>query len=241
MRLPMWPNKKSDAGTRSLIADVVVFFSLFGIAAVSGAALWLTDDRPGMARLVFVSILALLGTWVGTVLAFYFMRDNMSAATDNTARLLGLRSSTPVTEVMVPKARMIFHVVAPGADARTVKLGELYQTMRDAHVARIPVLDASGAVLYVFHKSTIDAFSASLNPPKKPETLTEDVHALLGNSDLERMVEAIGFVRPGALIVEARKKMRSIPGCNDVFVTSSGAKTDPVIGWLTDTDLAMAE
>jgi uncharacterized SAM-binding protein YcdF (DUF218 family) len=213
------------------------------MAMVSATALWLATDqtRPEMARLVFASILPLLGTWVGTVLAFYFARENMSAATENTARLLGLQSSTPVTAIMVPKARMITHNLAAGAVVLTVQLVDLYKRMLAAGIARIPILDASGTVLYTVHKAMLTAFAASFAPPKDPAALTEQMHHLLADPDRKRLVEAMGFVGPSALIEDARNRMRSIPDCNDVFVTSSGKKTDPVIGWLTNTDLAGAE
>lgn len=70
-----------------------------GIVAVSLAAiLWETDtSRPEMARLVFNSILPLFGTWVGTVLAFYYVRDDLDAATASTERVMGLKPPTPVT------------------------------------------------------------------------------------------------------------------------------------------------
>jgi hypothetical protein len=54
-------------------------------------------------------------------------------------------------------------------------------------------------------------------------------------------VEAIAFVGSGAVVADARAAMRSVEGCNDVFVTASGKKEDPVIGWLTNTDLASVE
>jgi hypothetical protein len=246
----MSSNSNSDARTRARLAIVVVSLSLVGIALVSLTALVFASDanRPEMGRLIFASTLPLLGTWVGTVLAFYFARENLSAATESTsaatdsaARLFGLQTTTPITEVMIPKARMISHILAAGADVQAVKLVELYTRMATAGVARIPILDASGAVLYVVHKATLDAFAAGLLPPKVPTDLTEEMRDLLSNQDLKRLIEAIGFVGPGAIIGDARKEMRSITDCNDVYVTTSGKKSDPVIGWLTNTDLAAAE
>jgi hypothetical protein len=38
-------------------------------------------NRDGITRLVFVSVLPLFGTWVGTVLAFYFISRNLETAT----------------------------------------------------------------------------------------------------------------------------------------------------------------
>jgi hypothetical protein len=35
--------------------------------------------------------------------------------------------------------------------------------------------------------------------------------------------------------------MRSVDSCNDVFVTTGGKQDGPVVGWVTNTDLAKLE
>jgi hypothetical protein len=240
----MASNPEGDARTRARLAITIVSLSLLGVAAASAVALIFAtpENRPEMARLVFASVLPLLGTWVGTVLAFYFARENLQAATESTARLVGrIQPRTPVLEVMIPQARIIAHNLPAGADARAVGLVALYDKMTAGKVGRIPILNAAGAVLYVVHKATIDAFAGSLLPPKDPAALTETMGDLLDQPDLRKLVEAIGFVGPNAVVEEARAAMRSVPGCNDVFVTASTKKDDRVIGWLTNTDLAGTE
>lgn len=232
---------EGDARTRARLAITIVALSLLGVAVASAVALIFATEanRPEMARLVFASVLPLLGTWVGTVLAFYFARENLQAATESTARLVGrIQPRTPVLEAMIPKARIISHDLAVGAGVQAVRLVELYDKMTASRVGRIPILDASGAVLYVVHKATIDSFASSLQTPRDPAALTETMGVLLDNPDLKKLVEAIGFVGPTAVVEEARTAMRSVEGCNDVFVTTSGNKDGPVIGWLTNTDLA---
>jgi hypothetical protein len=237
-------NSEGDARTRARLAIWIVALSIVGIALASAVALIFAtpDNRPEMARLVFASVLPLLGTWVGTVLAFYFVRENLQAATESTARLVGrIQPRTPVLEVMIPKARIISYDLPTGADVRAVPLVELYNKMTTGKVGRIPIFNASGAVLYVVHMAMLDGFASSLQPPKDPAALTEMMADLLDKPDLKSLVEAIGFVGPNAVVEEARMAMRSVEGCNDVFVTTSGKKDDPVIGWLTNTDLAGME
>jgi hypothetical protein len=93
----------------------------------------------------------------------------------------------------------------------------------------------------VVHESMIDRFATSLQPPIAPGALTQTMADLLDEPDLRKLVEAIGFVGPKAVVEEARAAMRSVESCNDVFVTTTGKKDDPVIGWLTNTDLASME
>ncbi len=109
-------NSLSDAEAiaRSKIGRHVTYFALtttflLGFTAIMVALL---SDEPDKERFVYVKdiltiILPLVGTWVGTVLAFYFSRENFVAAAKQTADLV--RQLTPeqrlqsiaVTEVML--------------------------------------------------------------------------------------------------------------------------------------------
>jgi uncharacterized Tic20 family protein len=46
------------------------------------------NEAVGHLSALLASILPLLGAWVGTIIAFYFARDNFDAATRNTSALL---------------------------------------------------------------------------------------------------------------------------------------------------------
>src|SRR5215216_4596784 len=100
--------RAADASTRKTLALALVGASVAGIALISVIAIALAgDSRAETSRLVFSSVLPLLGTWVGTVLAFYFARENLAAATESTLRLAGIETSTPVTSVMIREADFI--------------------------------------------------------------------------------------------------------------------------------------
>jgi hypothetical protein len=231
----------SNGTTRHWLAIAIVALSVIGIAVASGIAIGFATatDRAGTTRLVFTSTLPLLGTWVGTVLAFYFARENLQAATESTLRLTGRpKPSTPVQEVMIPKAQIDSYDLKPGETADEVKLSDLNARMQSSKRRRIPILSDSGAVLYVVHDSTLASFADSVNKHPNDPTFTEKIADLLKDDQFKKPVEAIGFVGPDAILAEARAAMRSIEQCNDVFVTRNGKKDDPMIGWLTNTDLA---
>lgn len=236
----------ADGGlTRHWLAITIVSLSVVGIAVASGLAIGFATatDRSETTRLVFTSVLPLLGTWVGTVLAFYFVRENLHAATESTMRLTGRpEPRTPVKQAMLPKDKIDAYVLKPGEDASAVKLSDLYDQMQSLKRHRTPILNESGAVLYVVHDSTIASFADSMNKdPSDPNKFTETMADLLQNDEFKKAIEAIGFVGPAAVLAEARAVMRSVELCNDVFVTTNGKRGDPIIGWLTNTDLAGLE
>lgn len=233
----------ADARAREKIAGLILTATIVGITFASGLAILLATPRgrPEMARLVFASVLPLFGTWVGTVLAFYFARENLQAATESTIRLSGRpEATTPVSEVMIPREQMHTYVLQVGQDPLTVTIAELKGKMDEGRVWRLPILTDAGAVLYVIHDSTISRFAEALGK-RTPDLGGEALGDLLDKPEFQSQIKAIGFVGPHADLGQARAAMRSVQGCNDVFVTKQGQPTDAVLGWLTNTQLAGLE
>lgn len=226
--------------TRGKLAFAILIVSVSGIFVVSVVAIGFatSSDRPEVTQLVFASVLPLLGTWVGTVLAFYFARENLQVATESSIRLAGRtpEPETPVRDVMIPKAQIISFDLEQGQEPGSVPLSDLHSRMVTASIHRIPILGPSGDALYVVHDSTLTEFAVSVGTDTS--VLTQTMADLLQNPDHKIAVEALGFIGPDAALSEARAAMRAVERCNDVFVTTSGKRSDPVIGWVTNTDLA---
>jgi hypothetical protein len=190
-----------------------------------------------MARLVFASTVPLLGTWIGTVLAFYFARENLEAAsnaqqraTESTAALAGIAPSTPVAHVLIPKDRIDpQEVVADEAAANGLKL------------SRLPVFGPSGAALYVVHEPDIDKYAQGVSVASTELSDEHTLEQLVKTPDLGRAVTAFAAVPLSADVGQARAKLHADPECKDVFVTMSGRADDVALGWLTNHDLARAE
>jgi CBS domain-containing protein len=226
---------------------IIVGTSLVGIFVASTVAILAATDlsRPEMSRLVFTATLPVLGTWVGTVLAFYFARDNMEAAsrvqqaaTDASIQLNRqiIGQETPVREVMIKRADMKVASYAAGSGPESVKLEDLIGIMVNTGYLRVPVLDTNGAVVSVVHESTLTKFAAGQG--KTLAQLTQTLNDLLAADEYKALITAIGFVTPTDRVAVARTKMSATAGCNDIFVTATGAASEAVEGWLTNTDLA---
>jgi hypothetical protein len=236
----MFGRRKSGAGTaREWLALVVVVSSFVIIGVISGLAIGLADKPGDAAHNVLTIVLPVFGTWVGTVLAFYFARQNLEAAAEATAstlRATGRQGVQPVTAAMLSEADWTTLDVPEGTQVADVKISELRKQMskKDPPSRRLPIRDARRVVLYVIHDSTLNAFADEKKQPIDDLTLG----ALLGDATFKQLIEAIGFVAQTADISEARLVMRSIDNCNDVFVTPTGKHDERAIGWLTNTQLA---
>jgi hypothetical protein len=231
-----------ESKTRTRLAVGIVLLSVAGVVVIAGVVMLTSPDetRQDSAQLVFSSVLPLFGTWVGTILAFYFARDNRNAATESTLRLSGLaETETPATRVMIPAGTWTAYEVPPDESPRDVKLSALHARMRtiDPPARRLPIRTARGAVLLVVHDSTLVAFAESKDKSSKeldPLTLGD----MLDAPKFGEWIKAIGFVSEEATVADSRRTMASITHCNDVFVTKTGNRDEPAIGWLTNTLLA---
>src|SRR5712691_1865567 len=71
-----------------MLAYWVVFLAFDGIFLLNYFVLRnTTKDALEAAKYVFAAVLPLLGTWVGTVLAHYFQKENLAAATQSISDL----------------------------------------------------------------------------------------------------------------------------------------------------------
>jgi hypothetical protein len=228
-----------EGSTRTRIALYVVFASFLCILTISGLAIGFADDQADASRLVFTSILPVIGTWVGTVLAFYFARENLEAATSSTLALSGRDMPTPVTGVMIPEADFVAYDLGTGEDPLDVDISKVRAKMREIQPPsrRLPIRPASRAVLYVIHDSTLNAFADSKGTTVE-QVGTMKIRDLVADAEFKQLIEAIGFVSETANIAEARRVMSSIENCNDIFVTSTGNRDERATGWLTNTLLA---
>ena len=124
--------KAADASTRKWLAVGIVAASIVGVVLLSAVAILAAgDERAETSRLVFSAVLPLLGTWVGTVLAFYFARANFEAATESTLALAGIETATPVSRVMIRESDFVAYDVGTSERLEDVPLADVRDKMRE--------------------------------------------------------------------------------------------------------------
>jgi hypothetical protein len=238
----------ADQQTRNRIAFWITFGGLIAVTILGAFVILLAtkNDRGDASKLVFGSLLPLLGTWVGTVLAFYFAKANFESAAKNTKDLLGITErlrSTLFESVMLKMTdpSVIKKTLVPPEKPESLKIAELVKIMRDNRRNRLPVLNSDSSPLFVIHLSTLTDFisTQALTPGAKPVTdLTiSDLQSL--DPQLYQQILAWTCVKLGATLAEAKLAMETTPNCSDVFVTTSGRKSDPVVGWITNVEIGL--
>lgn len=240
-------------GGRETIAKYVILCAGIGIVviavlAVGGASLPLlfVADKGGVVdkvtsniSTVFNALLPLFGTWVGTVLAYYFSKDNFQTATEATKDLLGRMEEnlrkTKVENAWTPFAAIKGITLKAGQDDTAVSMSDLQNMFSDT-VTRIPIFNPDNSIRYLVHRSEYYrfGFEAGINDAQGNLKTLKDMVAY---RDLGTTLTTFACVASGATLADAKAKMDAVAGAQDVFVTSSGEKASPVLGWITNTDI----
>jgi hypothetical protein len=209
-----------------------------GVAGITAISITVIVSSSANSLQVMTAVLPLFASWIATVLAYYFARENLRSATNSVSALLASNSTTQLSAVSV-KSKMIerTRIIAISdrfTDLPKTSLKEIVAYLDHRGVSRSPVFDSTGVAVQMIHVSEINEFilqQAAVAMPINQLTYGD----LIGVADLKRMFEtSFGLVAESATLTEAAAKMNATPGCEDVFVTKSGGRGEPVLGWITD-------
>ncbi len=227
-----------NAWFREWLAAIVVVVSLVAVIILAGIAIHV---EKGQAKDILTMVLPMIGTWVGTVLAFYFGKEQLEAATRSVTAIA--RELTPeeklrsikVTDKMIPRAAA--HVAKDDPDK--LKLVDAVAGLeKEKKGNRLPVMTSDDKPRYVIHRSAIDRFiakTAASGSKSAADLQALTLKDLLGDPELESQLKnTFATVRETATLADAKRAMESIPWCQDVLVTRTGASDEPVIGWITN-------
>jgi len=229
------------------IAKWVLAISGAGIVAISATAILGTIGSGAQARLevsrsVFNALLPLLGTWVGTVLAYYFSKENFDAASDSVQRMAELTAeqklgALPVEKEMLRLNAITTFQIPPGHAPADILLSDLRRKY-DGRVTRLPILDADNAVLYIVHQSMIFRFIADralATPAIDISKLT--LKDLIDDAETKSNVTNIAFGPISTTVAIAKTHMEQQKGCQDFVITQTGRSSEPMLGWITNVDI----
>jgi hypothetical protein len=230
---------------RDYLAIGITCVSIVGVVLLAFTIIWRAQDPSATAQLVLNSVLPLLGVWVGTVLAYYFSRENFEAATRSVTELAKQISpqekltSTPAKGKMIPKDQIHVETVTAAKPADQTKLVDMLNRLKAfGRGLRIPVLTDNDYPKYVIHRSTIDNFltrkAMETTPP--PDLGNFTLKDLIDDPELGKTLPtSFASVKETATLADAKDAMDKTPGCQDVFVTAGGTPYEPVSGWITNT------
>lgn len=229
------PEKKH--ALRDQLALWILALSGVAILALAISVIWISDDKD-TPMTVFNTTLPVFASWVGTVLAFYFQRENFEAANEKVSQMLDRlspeqRASAPISSIMRGAAETTKIKLATAQDESTLTLADLKAKM-SATVSRLPIVDGAGAPLFIVHDSTIDKYKGAGHA--ETDTLKQMLDSGSYRADLG---PRRGFVlaKPDDSIATAKTRMEAVTGCQDIFVTADGTEKAALVGWVSNVRL----
>lgn len=247
------PTENQGLGVREGLAKKISTYILWGTIAIGivGIAFAITaialdknhdvKEAFGIVQYVFGALLPLWGTWIGTVLAYYFAKENFESANRNVRELVDKITSEKklegikASDVMEPLAMLTYKTIKAGETLAVFKLNECLKSL-DGKKNRLLILDEANCAKHVIHRDMISFFIANEAIDNKTVVdLTLQDMRDNGNEFTKRIFDGgIGFIKPDDNLLKAKEIMDGNSACQDVFVTKDGAASNPVIGWVTN-------
>jgi hypothetical protein len=237
----------AETKSRQILTFLVICISILGVVVLGLVVLCFGRDLS-TAQFVFGAILPLFASWVGTIMAFYFSKDNFQAANQavsdmaKTVTSIERLKGIPVAGKMRPIEKITYTQVKP-ADDQTTKLVALLSSFGDCE--RMLILGEDNSVRYLIYQALARKYLTNLWVNTPPETTPPDPRAstlkdLAGSPvNANNLIQkSFVFVSADATLGDAKLKMDALKNCNDAFVTKSGSPDESLLGWVTDNTIA---
>lgn len=193
----------------------------------------------------FTAIIGLVGTWVGTVLAFYFSKENFDAASASTQKLVDSittkdkLSTTKASSAMIPLSKIKYFTLEK--EPKEYKLTEILSGYLKM-VNRLPILNTDGNIYGIVHKSLIvEYITEQAIKDTKPKDLTLE-HLINDSHYTEKILKGFSSVKEDESLITVKLLMEKFSVrdiiCSDIFVTVDGTLKTKVIGWITNSEIA---
>jgi hypothetical protein len=251
-----------EADARSKIGRRIVYWALSAVTLLGTVAMFIGGERATQVKDILAMLLPMIGAWVGTVLAFYFGKENYVAAAENSKQnyaaaaenskqnyaaaaqnsrdVIGMTldqrlQSTGVESVMIELGQAENKLpLQASEDQMLLKTDVLDQTVNKTGRNRILIFDQSGVVKYVIHRSVLDKFISdqAFSGKKVSDLSLQHFLDVPGNREWATSFAVIG----------SDKKLSDVKAlfdpigtkCSDVIITADGGRASKAIGWITN-------
>ncbi len=231
--------RSARGGVQGTLALWVVIFSGAMVVALAAYIIGLAGKGDiGTAKEIFNIVLPVLATWVGTVLAFYFGRENFESANREVREMVdkltpGQKAKAAISTIMRDVVRTTCFRLSAERTEDTAKVKELRELFGRAGVTRVPVLAEDGKAKYMIHESTVSKYLAD-DAHSEGDPLRDLVAA---HDDLVSLNKGFIVVSEAMSIATAKVKMEQTASCQDIFVTAKGTADEPLLGWVSNVRL----
>jgi len=239
-------------GISMIVLSAAILITLIVFAGIHIAY----DKKNGFENVkeLFGILLPVIGTWIGTVLAYYFSKENFEAASKSVSAMVSQVTSTDeklqelkVSDIMLKPNDFTLKKVESFDKFQECKIADLILDMENSESERMVILERdTSKFLFLIYRSTLERFELGYRngtitlkdgttPDAKELTIKDMFQStfLLAAKILE-LTNSEPFLPISSTLAQVRQKMQEKTVCQDVFITKTGSKDEGVEGWITD-------
>jgi hypothetical protein len=229
--------KATSEKIRSWLAFIITGVSIIAITLL---AIYTIYKDPKEAKNILNVVLPVFASWVGTILAFYYGRENFETANAEVRKIIQQitpeqRAMELVSKHMRPLVTMSCFIIPTGKSIADFMINDLRNRL-SSNISRLPIIDANDKPKFMIHESSLNKYVQSGGQD------TDTIESFIKNQKADGFEygDNKGFVvvSEQTSIGNAKRKMDSNSPCMDIFVTKTGSSDEPLLGWLSNTRLA---
>ncbi|MEB3335091.1 MAG: hypothetical protein VKP70_08915 [Cyanobacteriota bacterium] len=231
------PAPRNPFPERNGIAIGILVVSALVIAVLAGVAIRADTTN---ALTIFNITLPVIASWVGTVLAFYFGRENFEAANSQMRQLINKltpeeRALAPISEIMRAISDTTRYQLESADQATRLELKILREKFSDS-TTRLPVIGPDFTPRFLIHASKIDKYLAEGG--KETDTLQAFIDQMSNDNLAFDAGRGFVLVATTDTIATAKARLEASPSCQDIFITKDGKSDQPLLGWVSNIRLS---
>ncbi len=252
------PNKNQQGPFQEVMGTNITRFVMWGtiimgIVGISFSIVALNVDETRtknaftIIQYVFGVLLPLWGTWIGTILAYYYSKDNFESANKSVQQIVDKFTSekklqsVKAKDVMIDREKLIVQVLSQTEDLSKFKLKEdCLDFLKANKIRRVIILDDKDCAKYVIHRDLISYFISSeslVDNSVKGYTL-KDMYEKSSTDIKSTFDNSVKFIGEDSSLLEAKNIIQQNKLCQDVFITKNANANEPILGWITDITIA---
>jgi hypothetical protein len=238
---------------RSVMGYAFLFVTLIVVVVLGGGILNAVRKDVGkenatqffeMSKYILGVLLPVVAAWVGTVMAFYFGRENFQAASKSVQEMARQATSRDkldsqtVDRLGLDIGAAATYTLAAGVAPASVTLAMLATafTKNGKTYERLPILNADGSPLCCLHARTLERYELKQLKAVPPGVALHLAGLLTAEPKL--LTESYATLPRTCKGTDAQAMIGDF--CKDVFITESGTNRSKVLYWITNLDLLNA-
>lgn len=228
--------EKTNNRNRTRLTNLIVIlgFSLIAILSIATISFAGKVNRFDSSETVFNTLIPLVASWIGAVIAFYFGRDNYEAAAEQVIALTrDTLDEISVENIMINSKTIVTQKIDQKEEATTT-LSSLIELYTKIDKDRIPIFSSDITARYIIHRSTMIEYKESKSPDQQKDLTLKQMITDNPNNFGYKQERGFITVAKNVALEQAIEEMNAVKDCQDIFVTDNGKEDGKVLGWLTN-------